>query len=391
MNHRLLLLALCQGLFLTNNVAFLAVNGLVGLRLAPDPALATLPIMGYVVGGALFTALVAKHQRTWGRKRAFQVGLIMAIISTALCGWAASLGSFWLLTAATVLAGYYNANAGLYRFAATELAPASHKERAISWVLAGGIIGAIAGPALASATQHTLPVSFAGTYVALAGVAALGLTVMSFLHFPPMPQPSALHPGRPLREIARQPAFIASVSVAALSYGVMTLLMSATPLAMAQCSLDFPSTALVLEWHVLGMFVPGFFTGALIKRFGAPAIMASGLALYLVCILVALAGVDLPHFLAALLALGVGWNFLYVGSTTLFTTTYRPEEKTGAQGAMDFCVYVAMAITSLASGALVATQGWTCLNLGSLLPAAAITGVLLWNRAGRSHPAPGAS
>lgn len=391
MNHRLLLLALCQGLFLTNNVAFLAVNGLVGLRLAPDPALATLPIMGYVVGGALFTALVAKHQRTWGRKRAFQVGLIMAIISTALCGWAASLGSFWLLTAATVLAGYYNANAGLYRFAATELAPASHKERAISWVLAGGIIGAIAGPALASATQHTLPVSFAGTYVALAGVAALGLTVMSFLHFPPMPQPSALHPGRPLREIARQPAFIASVSVAALSYGVMTLLMSATPLAMAQCSLDFPSTALVLEWHVLGMFVPGFFTGALIKRFGAPAIMASGLALYLVCILVALAGVDLPHFLAALLALGVGWNFLYVGSTTLFTTTYRPEEKTGAQGAMDFCVYVAMAITSLASGALVATQGWTWLNIGSLLPAAAITGVLLWNRAGRSHPAPGAS
>ena len=368
MNLHLLLLTLCQGLFLTNNVTFIAINGLVGLSLAPSPWMATLPVTGYVAGGALCAGLVARHQRAWGRKRAFQAGLCVAILSSALCAYAAVSHQFWLLVGATVLAGYYNANAGLYRFAATELVAPAFKERAISWVLAGGIIGAVAGPNLASATRDYWPVAFAGAYAALVGVAVLALLVLSFIPFPPLPLPTLAQPGRPLREIARQPVFIVAVAACALGYGVMNLLMAATPIAMSQCAHPFKSTALVLELHVLGMFVPSFFTGSLIRRFGCLPVMAVGVLLNAVCIAVALSGVELMRFIVALLTLGVGWNFLFIGGTTLFTEAYRPEEKTTAQAAMDTVIFTTMTITSFSSGALVTTQGWTLLNLGSIVP-----------------------
>ena len=378
MNLHLLLLTLCQGLFLTNNVTFIAINGLVGLSLAPSPWMATLPVTGYVAGGALCAGLVARHQRAWGRKRAFQAGLCVAIVATGLCAYAAVTHQFWLLVGATMLAGYYNANAGLYRFAATEIVAPQFKERAISWVLAGGIIGAVAGPNLASATRDYFPVAFAGAYAALVGVALLALLVLSFITFPPLPVPSAARPGRPLREIARQPVFIVAVAACALGYGVMSLLMAATPIAMSQCAHPFRSTALVLEWHVLGMFVPSFFTGSLIRRFGCLPVMAVGVVLNAVCIAVALSGVDLMQFLVALFALGVGWNFLFIGGTTLFTEAYRPEEKTTAQAAMDTVIFSTMTVTSVSSGALVTTQGWTLLNLGSILPVVLAGGSLAW-------------
>ena len=378
MNPRLLLLTLCQGLFMTNNVTFIAINGLVGLALAPEPWMATLPVMGYVAGGALSAGLVARHQRAWGRKRAFQAGLLVAIASTALCAYAASIHSFWLLVVATLVAGYYNANAGLYRFVATELVETAFKERAISWVLAGGILGAVAGPNLASATRDALPVAFAGAYAALVGVALLSLAALSFIRFPPLPLPTAERPGRPLREIAAQPVFVVAVLACALGYGVMSLLMSATPIAMSQCAHPFKSTALVLEWHVLSMFVPSFFTGTLIRRFGALSVMAVGVLLNFVCIAVALSGVDLMSFVLALLTLGVGWNFMFIGGTTLFTEAYRPEEKTTAQAAMDTVIFTTMTVTSFSSGALVTTQGWTLLNLGSLVPMVIAGAALAW-------------
>ena len=390
MNLNLLLLTLCQGLFLTNNVTFMAINGLVGLSLAPSPWMATLPITGYVAGGALCANLVARHQRAWGRRRAFQAGTLVAVLSSALCAYAASTQQFGLLVAATLLAGYYNATAGLYRFAATELAAPRYKERAISWVLAGGVIGAVAGPNLASATRDALPVAFAGAYAALVAVALLALVVLSFIRFPPLPLPSAARPGRPLREIARQPVFIVAVLGCALGYGVMNLLMAATPIAMSQCAHPFKSTALVLEWHVLGMFVPSFFTGSLIRRFGCLPVMASGVLLNLVCIAVALSGVDLMSFTLALLALGIGWNFLFIGGTTLFTEAYRPEEKTRAQAAMDTVIFTTMALTSFSSGALVTTSGWSYLNLGSIAPvllaAAALAWLALQRRGAQNQP-----
>jgi MFS family permease len=382
MNRHLLLLALCQGLFLTNNVTFIAINGLVGLALAPLGWMATLPVAGYVVGGALSAMPVARLQARWGRKRSFQLGLVVAALSAALCAYAASSGSFWLLVGATVIAGFYSANASLYRFAGPELVSPAFKERAISWVLAGGIVGAFVGPNLANATRTLTAVPFAGAYLALVAVALVALLALSFIRFPAHLAPLAGAPtGRALRELARQPVFIVAVAASALGYGVMNLLMAATPIAMQHSHHAFGNVALVLEWHVLGMFVPSFFTGSLIKRYGALPIMGIGVLLNLLCVLVALSGVDLMQFLLALLALGVGWNFLYIGGSTLLTQAYLPEEKNKAQGAMDFCVFSTMALSSFASGALITTQGWTWLNLGSLLPIAVVAVALLWLQA----------
>ena len=379
MNRHLWLLTLCQGLFLTNNVTFIAINGLVGLALAPVGWMATLPVTAYVVGSAMATMPVAWMQAHWGRRRSFQVGLLVAMLACTLGAVAVSTRNFWLLLLATVVAGFYAANAALYRFAGPELVAPDHKERAISFVLAGGIVGAFIGPNLASASKDLLAVPFAGAYVSLIGVAALALVVISFIDFPPhvRPEPGAAS-GRPLAELMRQPVFIVAVAAAALGYGVMNLLMAATPIAMQQCQHPFESAALVLEWHVLGMFVPSFFTGRLIKRFGALPIMGVGVLLNVVCVAVALSGVDLMQFLVALFALGVGWNFLYTGGTTLFTQAYRPEEKNKAQGAMDFCVFSTMVVSSFASGALITTQGWTWLNLGSLVPLTAVALALAW-------------
>ena len=380
MNKNLWLLALCQGLFLTNNVVFIAINGLVGLQLAPYGWMATLPVMGYVVGGALSTGLVARTQRRWGRRVSFQIGLAVAVGSALLCAWAAFAHQFWLLCAATVVAGYYSANGQLYRFAAAELAPPAFREKAVSLVLAGGLLGAVAGPNLANHTRNLLAAPFAGAYVALVLVGLLSMLLMAFVRFPAVAQAAggAASQGRPLGALLREPAFFVATLGAALGYGVMNLLMAATPLAMQVCGYDFADAAFVLEWHVIGMFAPGFFTGHLIKRFGVLAVMGVGVLLNAACVAVALAGVEIAHFTVALTLLGVGWNFLFTGSTTLAMQAYRPEEKDRAQAAINFCVFATMALTSFASGALVTTQGWTLLNWGSLLPIGLTGAGLAW-------------
>ena len=353
MNRRLLLLTLAQGLFLINNITFIAINGLVGLQLAPFGWMATLPVMGYVVGGAIAAPLVARTQARLGRKGSFQIGLLVALGSALLAAFAAWTRQFPLLVAATVIAGYYNANGQLYRFAAAELARPDWREKAVSLVLAGGLIGAVVGPNLANWTRALLPTPFVGAYLSLAVVAVLAMVVVAAIDFPPAPpKATGAAAGRPLGEIMRQPVFIVAALGAALGYGVMNLLMAATPLAMQVCGFDFKDTALVLEWHVIGMFAPGFFTGSLIKRFGALPVMGAGVVLNGVCVAVALSGVELQQFLIALLVLGVGWNFLFTGSTTLALTAYRPEEKDRAQAAINFCVFATMALTSFASGAL---------------------------------------
>ena len=378
MNRNLWLLTICQGLFLTNNVTFIAINGLVGLSLAPLGWMATLPVMAYVVGGALSTGLVAHTQRRFGRKASFQLGLLVGLASALLCCYAAYSRNFWLLVVATLVAGYYNANAQLYRFAAAELALPAFREKAISLVMAGGLIGAVAGPNLASATRSLTAVPFAGAYLALAGVALLAMALLAFIEFPPPPLKHASDGGRPLGVIMRQPVFIVAAAAGALGYGVMNLLMAATPIAMQVCGLPFSDVAWVLEWHVIGMFAPGFFTGHLIKRFGTLSVMAVGLVLNIACVLIALSGVEFEQFVAALFLLGLGWNFLFTGATTLALSAYRPEEKDKAQGALNFCVFAVLAISSLASGVLVTTRGWALLNWGSLLPLGITAALLLW-------------
>ena len=388
MNLQLLLLTLCQGLFLVNNVTFIAINGLVGLQLAPHGWMATLPIMGYVVGGALATPLVARTQMRWGRRGSFQIGLVVALGSALLAAYAAQTRHFWLLNLATVIAGYYNANGQLYRFAAAELTRPDWHEKAVSLVLAGGLLGAVVGPNMAAWTRTLLPTPFVAAYLTLALVAVVAMGVMALIEFPPAPVVQRHAPqGRLLAEIMRQPVFIVATLGAAIGYGVMNLLMAATPLAMQVCGFEFAATASVLQWHVIGMYAPGFFTGHLIRRFGTLNVMGAGVLLNALCVAIALSGVELQHFMSALILLGVGWNFLFTASTTLALSAYRPEEKDRAQAAINFCVFATMAVTSFSSGALVTTQGWGWLNVGSI-PALVLMAVALawlkWGRADRA-------
>lgn len=393
MRRNLILLALCQGLFLTNNVLFLAVNGLVGLTMAPMGWLATLPIMAYVVGGAASTGLVAKTQKQLGRKRSFELGIWVAIFSAALCVVAVWYRQFWLLVFATFVAGFYQANGQLYRFAAAELASPELRDKAVSWVLAGGLLGAVAGPNLASYTKDLFQVDFAGSYLSLTLVGLLALLLMHRIQFSDdtksaktkEPADSTTQQlkvqglatdttsmqepiNRPLADIMRQPVFLVSVLGASFGYGVMNLLMAATPLAMQVCGMPFSDAAFVLEWHVIGMFAPGFFTGHLIQRFGAVKIMLTGVFLNLVCIGIALSGTELYQFTLALFVLGVGWNFLFTASTSFSLQAYHPAERDKAQGAINFWVFFVMGLSSLGSGALVTSQGWQILNMVSVLP-----------------------
>ncbi len=379
MNRNLWLIMAAQALFLTNNVVFIAVNGLVGLSLAPLPWMATVPIMAYVIGGALSTAPVAWSQARWGRKVSFQIGLVVALCSALTATYAVITENFWLLAATTVVAGYYNANGQLYRFAAAELAAPEYRDRAVSWVLAGGIVGGVFGPNLAQWTQHLGDAPFAGAYATLAVVALVAMAAVALVKFPPVaPRNRESRGGRPLSVIVRQPVFIVSTTAAALGYGVMNLLMVASPIAMQTNGHQFHSVALVLEWHVIGMFAPGFFTGHLIKRFGIIPIMSVGVVLNLLCIGIALSGIEVMHFVLSMFLVGVGWNFLFTAGTALSLRSYLPEEKDKVQGAINFCVFAVMMVTSFSSGALVTTQGWTLLNYGSLLPVA-LTGIaLLW-------------
>ena len=393
MRRNLILLALCQGLFLTNNVLFLAVNGLVGLTMAPMGWLATLPIMAYVVGGAASTGLVAKTQKQLGRKRSFELGIWVAIFSAALCVVAVWYRQFWLLVFATFMAGFYQANGQLYRFAAAELASPELRDKAVSWVLAGGLLGAVAGPNLASYTKDLFEVDFAGSYLSLTLVGLLALLLMHRIQFSDDAKSAktkgAADPAtqqlraqgltshttdkqepinRPLADIMRQPVFLVSVLGASFGYGVMNLLMAATPLAMQVCGMPFSDAAFVLEWHVIGMFAPGFFTGHLIQRFGAVRVMLTGVFLNLVCIGIALSGTELYQFTLALFVLGVGWNFLFTASTSFSLQAYHPAERDKAQGAINFWVFFVMGLSSLGSGALVTSQGWQILNMVSVLP-----------------------
>jgi MFS family permease len=381
--HRnILFLAVLQGLLLTNGVTLVAVNGLVGVSLAPALWLATFPVTAYVIGAALTTLPAAFFMKHHGRRAGFMLGAGLGMAGALTSAFAVSIGSFWLLCVGTLLAGSYNAFGQQYRFAAADAAELSFKSRAISLTLAGGIMGGVIGPELSTHTRALLEPAFVASYLTLAGFALLSLLLASRLAIPPLSSADQHARGRPLREIAAQPKFVVAVLAAACGYGVMNLLMTATPIAMDLCRHPFPEAAFVLEWHVIGMFAPSFFTGHLIKRFGVLPILFAGAVLNFACIAIALSGVSVMHFWWALTLLGVGWNFLYIGGTTLLTETYRPEEKAKAQGVNDFLVFAVQGVTSLASGVLITGEGWNTLNLIAI-PAVAVTALAtaaLWLR-----------
>jgi len=383
--RNILLLAFCQGLLLSNGVTMIAVNGLVGRLLAPSELLATLTVTGYVIGAALTTLPAAYFMKRHGRRRGFMVGALFGIAGGLICATAAHLGNFWLLCGGTLVAGGYNAFGLQYRFAAADMAPSDWKAKAISLTLAGGILGGFVGPALGNLTRNLWGVEFFATYASLAGFAVLALLIASRLQISDSAanQASADAP-RTWRQIAGQPAFMVAVLAAAIGYGTMNLLMAATPLAMDGCGFAFGDIAFVLQWHVVGMYAPSFFTGNLIRRFGVHAILLVGAVLMLGCIGLAMSGLSLMHFWWALLLLGIGWNFLYIGGTTLLTETYRPAERAKVQGSNDFLVFAVQAVSSISAGALVLGQGWSTLNLyalpGVLLIALVVFSLLLQRR-----------
>ncbi len=374
------LLAACQALLLTNGVTLVAINALAGYALAPDKRLATLPVVGYVLGSAVSTLPASHFMRRHGRRAGFILGAASGMLGGAVGALAIFLQSFWLLCAATFCSGIYQAFGQYFRFAAAEVAPGEWKSRAISLTLAGGIVGGFIGPAVGKLTRDLYAPQFIASYASLIGFALVSMAIAASLRFPPQSQSEQHGGGRPLGEIARQPAFIVAALAAAAGYGVMNLLMNATPLAMDFCGLDFGDAAFVLQWHVIGMFAPSFFTGGLIARFGVLNILLAGAALMAACIGIAASGQTLMHFWWALLLLGIGWNFLYIGGTTLLTETYAPAEKAKTQGLNDFLMFFAMAGSSFASGALVTSAGWTLLNQIALpfVAVTALASATLW-------------
>jgi MFS family permease len=385
--RNVLLLMAAQALLFINNTTMVAVHGLVGLLLAPSVALATLPVTCYVIGSALATAPIARVMKQHGRKVGFTVGAVFGLAGVLFCAAGAYFKVFAVLCLGAGLVGVYNACGQLYRFAAADVAAPGFKERAISLVLAGGIVGGIVGPNLASYSKDWLAVTYAGSYLSLVVPSLLTLWVLQMISFPVQSAAERAAGGRPLLEIMRQPVFVIACLGAVVGYGVMNLLMTATPIAMKTCGFTFSDSAHVLTMHVVGMFLPSFFTGSLIRRFGVLTIMFTGAMLMFACVGIALSGVQIHHFFIALMTLGVGWNFLFIGGTTLLTEAYRPEEKTKTQGANDFMIFLTMATSSFSSGALVTSEGWDILNYGALPFLVIVSCAIAWLARARRLPA----
>lgn len=380
------LLVTCQALLYVNSVALVAVNGLAGLALAPSPLWATLPVTAYVVGSALSTMPASLVMGRFGRRAGFMFGASMGAAGAAMSSLAVLSHSFALLCAGSLVIGVYNAFAQYLRFAAADVADAydrSLKERAISWVLAGGIAGGILGPELSKVSRDWLDVTYAGTFAAMAVVAVVAAAVASRLRIP-AGVGKASGVARPLRQIVQQPAFIVAVLVGAVAYGAMNLLMTATPLAMKVCGFGYPQSADVIKWHVVAMFAPGFFTGALIRRFGIHTIMFTGCLLMFATTAIAHSGLSYWHFWSALVLLGLGWNFMFTGATTLLTTTYQSAEKSKVQGVNDLAIFLVMATSSAASGALLSVTGWLDMNLYAVPFVALAAAAIVWLRRRRA-------
>ena len=372
------ILAACQALLFTNNSTLIAINGLAGLALAPYATLATLPVTCWVLGGAIGTMPASLHMKRVGRQRGLTAGTVWGIVGALLCAAAIWAQSFWMLCFGTFVFGVYNAYGQYYRFAAADVASGDFKATAISLVLAGGLVGGVLGPTSSRWTINLLGPKFMAAYLVLIGFAVITMLLLRLIRIPTPSAAEQSASGRPLSVIAAQPKFIVAVLGGAIGYGVMNFLMVSTPIAMQACGHPYGDAAFVISSHIIGMFAPSFVTGPLIKRIGVLPVMFAGALFNFAAIAIALSGISVSQFWWSLVLLGVGWNFLYIGGTTLLTETYRPEERARAQGTNEQAIFIMMAISSLTSGMTVTSAGWERVNLFALPLVATVAIAIVW-------------
>ncbi len=361
-------LTVAQALAGANSVVVYATGAIIGHMLAPDKALATLPISIFVVGMAACILPAGAIARRYGRRTAFLAGTACGVLVGLLAALAVMIGSFWLLCLGTFFGGAYAAVVLSFRFAAADGVSAAMRPRALSFVMGGGVAAGVVGPQLVTYTMYLWPAHmFAATFIAQAAVAALSAVVLLGVKLP-MPTAAERAGGRPIGTIMRQPLFITAVICGAVSYMIMNFLMTAAPLAMQMCGHSQESSNLGLQWHVISMYAPSFFTGRLITRFGAGRVVMAGLLLTGVSAAVGLTGIDVAHFWLTLVLLGVGWNFGFIGASALVLECHRPEEKTRVQSLNDFIVFGTMAFGSFASGSLLAAYDWDMVLWVSFIP-----------------------
>ena len=379
--RNVLILSGCQALSMTGSSLVFAVCVLAGQYLADDKSLATLPLALQFTGTMLTTIPASLFMGKFGRRVGFTLGQCLGIFGAVLAAYAIYRQDFWLFAAASALLGAHNAFWQYYRFAAADTASEEYKAKAISYVMAGGVFAAVAGPQLAKWSVDMLsPVLFAGGYVVIICLSMLTILLLQAIRIPKPKSVGISSRGRPLRVIMRQPVFIVAVMSGMFGYGVMTLVMTATPLAMKFCGFDFFDTATIIQWHALAMFAPSFITGHLIKKFGVLNIILTGTLLYAASMAANLMGIDFLNFWGGLVLLGLGWNFMFVGGTTLLTEAYRAEEKSKVQAVNDFLVFGTVAIASFSSGALQNTFGWSAVNAAITLPICLAFAVVVWFR-----------
>lgn len=366
MNRNVFQLSLAQALMMSITTIMVTSAALIGLILAENKALATLPLALQFVAIMSSTIPASMLMRRFGRRAGFLTASAIGFTGGSFCLAGLYLNSFLLFCIGTLGTGVYTAFGHYFRFAATEVAEAGRKNTAISYVLAGGVLAALIGPNLANYSRDLLSISFTGTMIAVLCLYTLNAINIAFMQLPRPVSAASFARARGMLEIARQPVYITAVASAAIGYAVMVLLMTATPLAMTHQDHAFGEVAFVIQWHVLGMFVPSFFTGHLINRFGVQRIILTGAGLMIGCLALNLHGSSVTHFWIALTLLGVGWNFMFIGGTSLLTEAYRPEESSRAQGFNDFTVFTCASLASLGAGALLHFLSWQLVNYAVL-------------------------
>lgn len=370
-------LSAAQALAGANSIVVMTTGGIAGATLAPNIALATVPVSCFVVGTAVATMPAGYLAYKYGRKIGFYLGCLSGLVCGLLAALAIYIGSFALFCLATFIGGFYQAVAHSFRFAATDGASPRLRPKAISWVMAGGVFSAFLGPQLVNLTMNFYaPYLFMVSFIVQGGVALINMAVLSGTILP-KPAAADLRAGRPLMEIARQPAFITAAICGIVSYALMNLLMTSAPLAMKMCGLSLSDANLGIQWHVLGMFGPSFFTGNMIARFGAPRIVLAGLAMISLAAIIGLMGITVWHFWIGLAILGIGWNFGFIGASAMVVATHRPEERNKVQSFNDFLVFGVMAVMSFASGGMLAWSGWDLVNWFAFGPIAIALVVLV--------------